>query len=188
MPNRHRPIRGTRRANRQQLGHVEGHRVDRANRGVARVGNVSKRIVDIRCGIRKREISVQVVRSGNDRVGGIVDAADDRLLPSEEDEAGVLVNRTSDRDAELVALERIDFVGEIVARVEGTIANKFERVAMPLVGAGLGNDVHHRAGVVAILCVEAVGLNAELLRNASGNGNGLFVLLIRSWLLAPSRL
>ena len=122
-------------------------------------------------GFVMREIPVHVVRSGNDRVAGIVDAADDRLLPAKEDEALVLVNRTADGAAELIALERIFRVGKVVAGIEGPVAHKLERIAVPLVGARLGDDVHHRAGIVAILRVKAVGLDAELLQRV-GEGEG----------------
>ena len=111
-----------------------------------------------------REVSRQVRRCRNNCIGRVVGAADDRLLPSAEDEGGVLVNRAADGGAELIALERVLCIGEVIPRVEDPVADKFEGVAVPAVGAGFGHDVHHRAGVVAILCVETVGLHAELLQ------------------------
>src|SRR6185437_1074179 len=111
--------------------------------------------------IRQRKIAVQVVRCRDDRVGGIVYAADNCFLPSEKEKAGVFVDRAANGSAELVALEWIDLIRKIVACVEGPIPNKFKKIAMKLVGSCFRYDVYHRSGIVAILRVEAVGLDAE---------------------------
>src|SRR5208282_1595320 len=78
----------------------------------------------------------------------------DRPLVTEEAERLVAMQemgnlqRSADRAAKLVAMERVDdlgvecgAVGEGVGRVERPVADKFKRVTVVLVGSALGDDV-----------------------------------------------
>src|SRR5581483_4981356 len=94
------------------------------------------------------EVAIQVRGDRNDGVAGVVHAADDGLLPSEEDETSVLVNRTTDCGAELIALEGIHRRRKVIARVEDPVAYKLKSVTVPVVGARLGDNIHHRARIV----------------------------------------
>jgi len=75
--------------------------------------------------------------------------------------------------AELVALKGIgvgrehavlDHGREVVMSVEDAIAEIFEKIAVIFFGAGLGDDVDHAAGVLAVLGLVVAGLYAELLQ------------------------
>src|SRR5579863_7862724 len=64
------------RQQRQQRGHVFRNGVDRTNRRIVGEGGMCNRIVDGRSRIGNREITLHVVYSRNNSVGGIIDAVD----------------------------------------------------------------------------------------------------------------
>jgi len=71
--------------------------------------------------------------------------------------------RTADRCAELVALQSIASGGEIVPRIEISVAEKFESVAVIIVCARLGDCVDSRGRVKSIFGRESAGFDFELL-------------------------
>ena len=117
------------------------------------------------------------VSIGIDEVAGpliecrnVGDAGDTSLPPKalivQKKESAVLHNRAAQRASKLVQMqarfgERC-LVKE-VAGVEHIVAEEFIHRSMQLVGARLGDQVDHGAGVAPIFRGERVGLNFELL-------------------------
>src|SRR5262249_29463730 len=87
-----------------------------------------------------------------------------RRLESGKGEYLVFLDRSADGSAELVTAECVLRGGEIIARIEGSVANKFEQASVDLVAAGFGDGVDHRPRMKSIAGGNAAGLNAELLQ------------------------
>ena len=109
----------------------------------------------------------------------------DRPLVAEEAERLVAaeemgnIEGSAHRAAKLVAMERIDDQGaycglpsEGIGGVEGPVTHKLKHVAVILLGAALGDDIDHGAGVLAVLRAVVVGLYAEFLQRI-GHGERL---------------
>ena len=80
-----------------------------------------------------------------------------------EEEHLPLLDRPADRAARLVLVECRAVGREVVARVERRVAEELEPGAMKHVAAGFRDDVDDPAVVVAVLRIEVVGQQAELL-------------------------
>ena len=104
-------------------------------------------------------------RHVRDRAAGRCGLA--RALVIGEEEGLVVDDRAAGRAAELVLVERrarqAGRIGEEVVGVEIVVAQKLEDRAVKLIGAALDGGVDHRAGGVAELGGEVVGLDLELL-------------------------
>ena len=74
------------------------------------------------------------------------------------------LHRSAEGSAKLVALQLIALRRKEISCVENRVPDKFERVPMHLVRAGFSNDVHHAAGIPAILGSVVGCLYAELLQ------------------------
>ena len=113
----------------------------------------------------------------------------DRPLISEEEERLVVLQevgncqRSADRAAKLVPLERVPATGaEVIRGIEVAVTDKFKQVAVILVGSALGDDIDYAARVLAVLGVVVVGFDAELLHRI-GHGErhvdvGVFVQVV----------
>src|SRR6185437_16125475 len=110
-----------------------------------------------------REVSIQVRCRRNHSVAGVVLRSQPRSLVSEENECAVFADWATNRASKLIPLQRIHLRCEIIPCIEGSIADELERIAVPLVRARLRYDIDHGAGIRAVLCVEAVGLDAKFL-------------------------
>src|SRR5262249_55446008 len=77
----------------------------------------------------------------------------------------VLDNRTADRAAELVAVERIVCWRKEIAGVERTIAQELKKVTVDLVGARARHNVHYTARGVAELGGEVIRIKSEFLNS-----------------------
>jgi hypothetical protein len=71
------------------------------------------------------------------------------VLPADEEERVVLLNRPAQEAAVLLAFEEVLFRREEIPRVERAIAQVIERAAMDVVGPRAGDGVDHGAGAVA---------------------------------------
>ena len=87
-----------------------------------------------------------------------------RPLVAAEEEELVFNDAAADGAAELVAMEHVVSGQEIVARVDAAVAQELKQVAVQLVGAGLGHDIHGAARMQAIAGRQGVGLDAEFLQ------------------------
>ena len=94
-----------------------------------------------------------------------------RALVRAEEEELVFDDRPADSAAELVALQRVLFGREEVARVQGAVAQELERAAVQFVRARLGHHVDDAATRVSVLRAEVARLQAEFLEE-SGFGKG----------------
>ena len=90
-------------------------------------------------------------------------ADDPRALVRSEEKQLVLDDGTSHRTAELVAVEGVVPGSEEIPRIQRTVPQKFEDVAVNVVGAGARHDIHHAAGRVAKLRRKVVRVERELL-------------------------
>src|ERR1019366_9511545 len=101
-------------------------------------------------------------RGGRVRIGGLRGV----LITEEEKElvfeAGQ--HRAADGPAVLVALQGIARGGEEISGVEITVADKFEKVAMIGIGAGLGDRVYRSARMETVLRGKCAGLDFEFLQ------------------------
>ena len=175
-----------------------GHVVVAADVGVGEAGFRTGRWIDDAVGSgdgsagRKWELSGFVARGGQrgvtgGRGRGIAPAA--ALITAEEEALVSLpetrnLERTTEGAAELVALEGIcvgrkhavlDHCREVVVSVEDAVPEIFEEIAVILLGTGLGDDVDHAAGVLAVLRLVVAGLHAELLQRVGERERGVDV-------------
>ena len=128
----------------------------------------------------------------------------DRLLISEKEKRFVAavqtrnLQRSAHHAAKLVALERIDdlvagggAIREIIGGIQIGIAHILEQVAVILIRAALGDDIHHPACILAILRVVVVGLDAELLHSVGHRKGqidvGVFVYVVADSSTIPAR-
>jgi len=79
-------------------------------------------------------------------------------------EKGAIFNdRTAESSAELILIFlRLDGV-EVPLSVQNSIAEILIKIPVPLVGTRLRDDVDHRPGVAAVLCVESVADHAKFI-------------------------
>ncbi|WP_255550842.1 hypothetical protein [Granulicella sp. dw_53] len=82
------------------------------------------------------------------------------LVVAEEEEL-VSLERAAQEAAELVALERIDLLGEVVRRIKGAVAKELEDATMKRICAALGIDTDNRTGRKSIVGIEVVGDNTK---------------------------
>ena len=87
-----------------------------------------------------------------------------RTLIARKYEQPVFPDGPPARSAELVTAQGILRRCEKIARVEVAVPDELEEVAADLIGAGLGDDVDHRAGVQSVTRGYPVRLHAELLQ------------------------
>ena len=87
-----------------------------------------------------------------------------RLLEAAEKEYFVLLNRPADGGTVLVASQGVLRGREEIAGIKVAVANKFERISVKRVRAGLSNDVDYRTGMNTVTGGHAVRLHAELLQ------------------------
>ena len=73
----------------------------------------------------------------------------------------VFDDRATESSAELVLLQRLHILGEIVARIDGVIAQELPQGAMKVVGAGARNNIGRGTQRAAKFCVGAVRQNAK---------------------------
>src|SRR5580700_3102157 len=98
---------------------------------------------------------------GNESRGGLVQVLAEAFVIGKH-ESFVVVQRAADGGAELVALERWSGAWiEEIGGVEGVVAEKFIRGAVPLVAAGLRDDNDLSAGVLAEFSAVGIALDAE---------------------------
>src|SRR5208283_4373442 len=73
------------------------------------------------------------------------------------------LHRAADSAAELMAVQRVLSArkSEVVLGVEEAVAQILEEIAVELFATRFGDDVDHRAGALAELCVVVAGLHAE---------------------------
>src|SRR5262249_38180890 len=138
---------------RQEREHPRNGRIEPGGRNLIvceRLRRTGLRIVDHRAGKQGREVTRTEVRGRNDelarrrrRSGNCSEAGrsrevDSRSLIIAEEEGLVASDRSSQRAAELIELKRRTLVRKEVARVEHTISEELEQVAMKLIGAAFG--------------------------------------------------
>ena len=80
-----------------------------------------------------------------------------------EDEELIFDDRAAQRSAKLVPMNLVGQAGEVVLRVERTVAIKLENIAMPIIGSGLGDDTHHAAWGEPVARIKVVANHAEFL-------------------------
>src|SRR5207247_9512281 len=80
-----------------------------------------------------------------------------------KEEQLVLYDRHAERSTKLVSLQRVPFRRKEVSRVKNSIPYKFKRIAMKVVRTRLGDDVHIRRCVHAILRLQRAGFDFEFL-------------------------
>src|SRR4029077_2000245 len=78
-----------------------------------------------------------------------------------EKEGAVLLYRPAECPAKLIHHERWFAGVEISTGGEHLVSQKLIDVSMELVGARLGDDIHHGAGVATIFSIERVSQNAK---------------------------
>ena len=121
-----------------------------------------------RAGQRVRQIE-QIARAickGRDwNLAGVYALGRSRSLVIGEEKDRALSDRAAEGSAKLILVKCAAGRGEIVAGVEVRVTQKFERVAMKLVGARFCDHVDLSAAVASVFCVEVAGKDAEL-----GNG------------------
>src|SRR6266566_4158842 len=93
-----------------------------------------------------------------------VDGSDARSLVAKKSKQLVLSDGSTKRAAKLISFQQIVGGAEEVASVQVAIAYELEKVTVPCIRAGLGDDVDHRPGMQPIARRQAVGLNAEFLK------------------------
>src|SRR5262249_51459345 len=86
-----------------------------------------------------------------------------RALVSRKKEELVLFNRTTDRSAELIALDRIAFGGKRISGVKNSISYEFECVAVNIITTGFGYQADGSGGLQAVLSAGGAGFDFELL-------------------------
>ena len=84
-------------------------------------------------------------------------------LISAKEEQLVLHDGPADRSPKLISLQRVAFRRKEVSRVENSISYKFKRIAVQVVRTRLGDDVHIRRCVHAILRLQGAGFDFEFL-------------------------
>src|SRR5205807_1742508 len=104
---------------------------------------------------RRRGNECRIVRRILTNFGSLISAEEKQL---------VLDERTTDRAAILVPLQRISFRGEKVSRVELCIPNEFKHVAVKLIRSGSRGAAHLRARVNSLLCILRSGGHFEFLQ------------------------
>ena len=92
------------------------------------------------------------------------------LVPEKAKEF-VLLNRSANRAAKLISFQAVVRVGKEITGVDVAVAQELEQVPVKSISAGLGDNVHYRAGMQPITSRKAVGLNAEFLKGI-GEGEG----------------
>ena len=103
-----------------------------------------------------RQIAGARVGVGNQVHAGLVQVLAESFVVG-EDEGLVLLHRAAQRAAELVARETRDGTAvEEIARIESIVAQELVKRSVELVGSGLGDNEHLRAGPLAEL--RAVGI------------------------------
>ena len=89
---------------------------------------------------------------------------DDGSLVAAEEKQLVLHNGSADRPTELVALYGIALRGEGISRIENSISNKLEQIAMKLVGSRFRHQGDRARGFHSILGGRGTGFDFELLQ------------------------
>src|SRR6202000_2415798 len=92
------------------------------------------------------EVAVEFSRGGHESGIAVGDIANLGLLVAEEEESVIAVDRTADDSAELIAFERIDGlyavgVAEVVGRIEDSVPDELEEIAVECVSARFGDGV-----------------------------------------------
>jgi hypothetical protein len=83
------------------------------------------------------------------------------LVPAEEEQP-VVLHRTAEGPACLVAFQQVGLVREVALRIQAGVPDKPETVSMELVGAALGDHIHRARGALADLRARIAGLHREL--------------------------
>ncbi len=139
---------------------------------IADYNNTTQRIVRVARRKHGAEISIEVrVRRDESGLSSLV-VANSRSLVTDKEKRAVLDHRATECTTELIALQRIDAAGEIVTRVEDSVAYELEDVSMKGVRARFRDDRNYASRILPELCAVIRRLHAELLAGASGNGNG----------------
>ena len=97
-----------------------------------------------------------------------------RLIAAEEEQL-VFDDGPAHYAAKLVAMEHVVFCLEEVAGVHRAGPHELEQVAVQLVRAGLGHDVHGAAGMQSVARGQSVGLDAELLQGVREGEGEVYV-------------
>ncbi len=116
------------------------------------------------------EIAAAFGHAGHQSLAGDAFAADAALVIGEE-EGAVAHDGPAERCAELIALEfGVGLIGrgEVIARVEGGIAEKPVSGAVPIIRAAAGDDVELAGGITAEGGVVGVGKDFEFANGVNG--------------------
>src|SRR5205807_4304874 len=101
-------------------------------------------------GSESGEVSGQHLWRGNKRSCACRSLPDGRALIARKEKQLVLLDRTAERAAELMAFQTIVLDGEEVARIERIVTYKFKDIAVKRIRAGLHDAVHGGSGMHSI--------------------------------------
>jgi hypothetical protein len=154
------------RGSRHKLHQLHAHRIKaRLRDHIVREQIAGERVADNAGPVGEQplaEIAGFHGGTGNGAERGRSRRAGSRALVGREEKRAILLNRTTQRAAKLVALDRIA-TGEEVRGIQIVIAEKVEERPVEIVGTRLGDHVDDAPDASAVLRIERTGLHAEFL-------------------------